>query len=221
MIEVILLEKIGRLGTIGQKVKVRPGYARNYLLPRQKALRATKENLARFEAERGQIEARNADMKTKAEGIAKTLEGKKFVLIRQASELGMLFGSVSVRDIALQLADAGFEVERQNVNLPMPIKALGLHKVSVALHSEVEVTITLNIARTEDEAAVQEKTGAAVKTAQMAKEEAAPLTAEEANAALFEAPADAEEAPAAEAEAAPKPEKKAKSKKKAEADQAE
>jgi large subunit ribosomal protein L9 len=214
MIEVILLEKIGRLGTIGQKVKVRPGYARNYLLPRSKALRATKENLARFEVERVQIEARNADAKAKAEAVSKTLEGRKFVIIRQASELGQLFGSVNVRDVALQLHEAGFEVERQNVALSVPIKMLGLHKVEVHLHPEVSVSVTMNIARTEDEAAVQEKTGAAVKKAQQDKEDAEATAAADA-AALFDAPpaeaaegdvkAEASEEAAAEAKPAKKP----------------
>ncbi|MBI3419715.1 MAG: 50S ribosomal protein L9 [Proteobacteria bacterium] len=191
MIEVILLEKIGRLGMIGQVVKVKPGFARNYLLPRKKALRATKDNLAVFESRRAEIEAANAAAREKAGERSKTLDGRKFVIIRQASEVGHLFGSVTVRDVATLLHDAGFEMERQNVALPSPIKALGLHKVEVHLHAEVAATITLNVARTEDEAKVQEKTGAAVKMATAAEDkQAALLRQEEVNRALFEKPAE-------------------------------
>jgi large subunit ribosomal protein L9 len=197
MIEVILLEKIGRLGGIGQTVKVKPGYARNFLLPRKKALRATKDNLAYFEAQRHEIEAANANAKEKAESYAKKMDGKKFVIIRQASEVGQLFGSVTMRDVATLLHDAGYEIERQSVNIPAPIKMLGLHKVEVQLHADVAAVIVLNIARTEDEAKVQEKTGAAVKAAAdkaaLAEVEAAKKL-EEANRALFETPAAAPEA---------------------------
>lgn len=195
MINVILLEKVGRLGQIGTQVKVKPGYARNYLLPRKKALRATKENLAYFESQRAAIEAANASARAEAEKKAKNLDGKKFVLIRQASEVGQLFGSVAVRDVAQQLKEAGYDVERQNVMLAAPIKSIGLFKIEVKLHSEVSATVTLNIARTEDEAKVQEKTGQAAKfdaqTAQLA--EASRKAQDEMNKKMLEQPApDAE-----------------------------
>jgi large subunit ribosomal protein L9 len=195
MIEVILLEKIGRLGGIGQTVKVKPGYARNFLLPRKKALRATKDNLAYFEAKRAEIIAANANAQSKAEAYAKKMDGKKFVIIRQASELGQLFGSVTMRDVASILHDAGYEVDRQAVNIAAPIKMLGLHKVEVQLHADVAAIITLNIARTEDEAKVQEKTGTVVKGRVTDAQETAQKQVD-ANAALFDETA----APAPEAE---------------------
>jgi len=170
MIEVILLERVGRLGQIGQVVKVKPGYARNFLLPRKKALRATKDNLAFFESQRAKIEAANADARATAQKQAQKLEGRKFVVIRQASEVGHLFGSVTIRDVAEQLHLAGYETERQNVMLAAPIKSLGLHNIKIALHPEVHVGITLNIARTEDEAKTQEKTGEAVRQSAAAAE---------------------------------------------------
>ncbi len=184
MIEVILLEKIGRLGQIGQVVKVRPGYARNYLLPRKKALRATKDNLTLFESRRAQIEADNAAARARAETEAKKLDGHTFIIIRQASEIGQLFGSVTVRDVAEFLAAEGFAVERQYVGLASPIKALGLHRIAVHLHPEVSATITLNVARSEDEAKTQEKTGAAATAAETDEDAAARIAA--ANAAMFE-----------------------------------
>lgn len=190
MIEVILLERVGRLGQIGQVVKVKPGYARNFLLPRKKALRATKDNLAFFESQRAKIEAANADARATAQKQAQKLEGRKFVLIRQASEVGHLFGSVTIRDVAEQLHLAGYETERQNVMLPAPIKSLGLHSIKIALHPEVLVTITLNVARTEDEAKIQEKTGEAVRQSVLDAEAAAKAEAERQNQAaqaVFEA----------------------------------
>lgn len=201
MIEVILLERIGRLGQIGQVVKVRPGYARNYLLPLKKALRATKDNLAYFETRRGEIEAANAESRAKAEKLSGKLNGRKFVAVRQASEVGQLFGSVTVRDVAETLREAGFETERQNILLAAPIKVIGLHDIQVRLHPEVSVKITMNVARTEEEAKVQEKTGQAAK-AKAEADDAAKLAAlqAEANKALFEkAP---EEAPAEEVKTA-------------------
>lgn len=199
MIEVILLERLGRLGQIGQVVKVRPGYARNYLLPLKKALRATKENLAYFESRRAEIEKANAEGRAAAEKLSTKLEGRKFVTTRQASEVGHLFGSVNVRDVAETLHAAGFEVERQNILLAAPIKMLGLHDVNVRLHPEVTVKITMNVARNEDEAKVQEKTGQVAKAKELA-DEAEKLAAmqAEANKALFEKPA--EEPAAAEEE---------------------
>lgn len=163
MIEVILLEKVGRIGQIGTVVKVKPGYARNFLLPQKKALRATKDNIAYFEAKRADIEAANAAARAAAEKSGKTLDGKKLTTIRQASEVGQLFGSVTVRDIAVLLKEAGFDVERQYILLAAPIKTIGVFKIPVRLHADVSVTVQLNIARTEDEAKIQEKTGKAAR----------------------------------------------------------
>jgi len=160
--DVILLERIEKLGQIGDVVAVKPGFARNFLLPRKKALRATEENKKRFEEQRAQIEATNLKRKQEAEKIAKKVDGLKIVVIRQASETGMLFGSVANRDIADGVTAAGFTIDRRQVILDKPIKTLGLHKVRVALHPEVVVTVTANVAKSEDEAAQQEKTGAAV-----------------------------------------------------------
>ncbi len=171
MIEVILLEKVGRIGQIGTVVKVKPGYARNFLLPQKKALRATKDNIAYFEAKRADIEAANAQARAAAEKSGKTLDGKKLTTIRQASEVGQLFGSVTVRDIAVLLKEAGFDVERQYIMLAAPIKTIGVFKIPVRLHADVSVTVQLNIARTEDEAKIQEKTGKAAQRGGAASEE--------------------------------------------------
>ena len=193
--DVILLERIEKLGQIGDVVAVKPGFARNFLLPRKKALRATEENKKRFEAQRSQIEATNLSRKQEADKIAKKVDGTKIVVIRQASETGMLFGSVANRDIADGLTAAGFTVDRRQVILDKPIKTLGLHKVRVALHPEVIVTVTANVAKSQDEAAQQEKIGAAVVKAEGVEapdldkllEEAAAATAEGAEATADEA----------------------------------
>jgi large subunit ribosomal protein L9 len=150
--DVILLERIARLGQMGDVVKVRDGFARNFLLPQGKALRANDANRKRFEAERAQLEARNAERKSDASKIAGKLDGKSFVVIRSAGETGQLYGSVSTRDIADLLAAEGFQVARNQVELNMPIKAIGMSEVKIALHPEVIVKVTLNIARTADEA---------------------------------------------------------------------
>jgi large subunit ribosomal protein L9 len=150
--EVILLERVAKLGQMGETVRVRDGYARNYLLPRGKALRATKENSTRFESQRAQLEARNLELKTEAEGVASKLDGQSFSIIRQAGETGVLYGSVSPRDIAEALTADGFSANRQQIVLNTPIKNLGLHKVPVSLHPEVEVTVTVNVARSPEEA---------------------------------------------------------------------
>ena len=155
--EVILLERVAKLGQMGDTVRVRDGYARNYLLPRGKALRATKENNARFEAQRAQLEARNLELKTEAEAVAGKLDGQSFIIIRQAGETGVLYGSVSTRDIAEALTAEGFTVSRQQIVLNTPIKALGLHTVPVSLHPEVEVTVTVNVARSPEEAERQSR----------------------------------------------------------------
>ena len=150
--QVVLLERIEKLGQMGDVVSVKPGFARNYLLPRQKALRATKENMARFERERAQLEARNLQRKDEAGRVGRDLEGKSFVLIRSAGESGQLYGSVTSRDIAAKLTEDGFSVDRGQVVLDRPIKALGLHEQRIQLHGEVIVSITVNVARSEDEA---------------------------------------------------------------------
>jgi len=155
MIELILLERVEKLGQMGQLVKVRPGYARNYLLPQKKALRATKENLAYFETQRAQLEANNLQRKSEATEIGGTLEGLTVVLIRQAGESGQLYGSVSARDIAQAVTEAGFTLEKRQVVLERPIKNLGLHPLRVALHPEVSVTITANVAQSAEEAAMR------------------------------------------------------------------
>jgi large subunit ribosomal protein L9 len=153
--QVILLERVERLGQMGDEVKVRPGFARNFLLPKGKALRANAANRARFERERGQLEARNLERRQEAEAVGEKLRGQVFVAIRQAGETGQLYGSVTARDIAEAVTSGGFSVERSQVVLDRPIKSLGLHEVRVALHPEVIVAVTVNVARTEDEAARQ------------------------------------------------------------------
>lgn len=153
--EVILLERITKLGALGQVVKVKDGYARNFLLRRGKALRATDANKAKFERERAVLEARNADRRSAAETEAKSLDGKSFTLIRQAGESGQLYGSVTPRDIAEAASASGVTVERSHIQLDAPIKTIGLYEVTVAPHPEVEVKITINVARSADEAAAQ------------------------------------------------------------------
>jgi large subunit ribosomal protein L9 len=150
--EIILLERVGRLGQMGDVVKVKDGYARNFLLPLGKALRATDANRKTFETERVQLEARNLELKSEAEGIAGRLAGQTFVSIRQAGDTGQLYGSVSTRDIADAVTAGGFAIERRQVLLDRPIKALGLHEIRVALHPEVVVKVSINVARSADEA---------------------------------------------------------------------
>ena len=153
--KVILLERVGRLGHLGDEVTVKDGFARNFLLPQGKALRANNANRARFETERAAIEKRNDERKQAAAGIATGLNGYSVVMVRQAGETGQLYGSVSARDVADALAAAGFEVGRAQVALTSPIKSVGVHPVALTLHAEVDVTITVNVARSEDEAARQ------------------------------------------------------------------
>ncbi len=150
--QVILLERIARLGQMGDTVNVRAGYARNFLLPQGKAMRANKENMQRFEKERVQLEARNLERRQEAEGVAGKLNGLSFVCIRQAGETGQLYGSVSTRDVAETLEVEGFTIARNQVDLNIPIKTIGMHEVTVALHPEVEVTVIVNVARSQDEA---------------------------------------------------------------------
>lgn len=152
MVELILLERVDKLGQMGDLVSVKPGYARNYLLPQKKALRATKENLAFFESRRVQLEAANLERRAEASEVGAKLEGLAVVLIRQAGESGQLYGSVSARDIAEAVTAAGFTIERRQVVLDRPIKSTGLHPVRIMLHPEVSVTITANVAQSAEEA---------------------------------------------------------------------
>ncbi len=150
--EVILLERVEKLGQMGDVVRVRAGFARNFLLPRKKALRANEANKKVFETQRADLEARNLDRRKDAEAAAKKLDGRSFVIIRQASEAGLLYGSVSTRDIAEAAAADGVKVERTQVRLDKPLKTLGVSKIRVMLHPEVSATIDINIARSADEA---------------------------------------------------------------------
>lgn len=153
--QVILLERVAKLGQMGEVVNVKEGYARNYLLPQHKALRASNANIKAFEGQKAQLEARNADSKADAESIAAKLDGEVFVVIRSASDSGALYGSVTTRDAAEAATEAGFSVDRKQVVLRDPIKYLGMHDVSVVLHPEVEATIVMNVARSTEEAALQ------------------------------------------------------------------
>jgi large subunit ribosomal protein L9 len=155
--KVILLERVGRLGGIGDEVNVKDGFARNFLLPQGKALRASEGNRAKFETERQNIEARNAERRSEAEKNGASLDGKTIVMVRQAGETGQLYGSVSARDIADALVADGETVERNQVDLGTPIKTVGLHTVAINLHAEVTVTVTVNVARSTDEAERQAK----------------------------------------------------------------
>ena len=152
---VILLERIGRLGQMGDVVRVKDGYARNFLLPSGKALRATESNRQKFERDRSMLEQRNAEKRAAAQGDAGQIDGKSFVIIRQAGESGQLYGSVSTRDIAEAASAAGTPVERNQVLLDTPIKTIGLHQVRIALHPEVVIEVTANVARSADEAEAQ------------------------------------------------------------------
>ena len=157
MVDLVLLERVEKLGQMGQIVKVKPGFARNYLLPQKKALRATKENLAYFESQRAQLEANNLHRKSEATEIGGKLEGLSVVVVRQAGESGQLYGSVSARDIAEAVSEAGFTIEKRQVVLERPIKSLGLHSVRIVLHPEVFAGITANVAQSTEEAEMQAK----------------------------------------------------------------
>jgi large subunit ribosomal protein L9 len=150
--EVILLERVANLGQMGEVVRVKDGFARNFLLPRGKALRATQENRTRFETMKVELEARNLELKGDAQKVADKLNGQSFTVLRQAAEGGQLYGSVSPRDVAALASDRGFALSRSQIALNTPIKMIGLHKVPVALHPEVEVTINVTVARNADEA---------------------------------------------------------------------
>jgi large subunit ribosomal protein L9 len=171
--EIILLERIEKLGGMGDIVGVKDGYARNFLLPRKKALRATPENMERFEREREALEKLNGDRRDAAGSAATRLEGESIILIRQASDTLQLYGSVNARDVAEAMAERGAEVRRQQVRLDRPIKSLGMHDVRIALHPEVMVTVKVNVARSPEEAAIQARGGTILDEAEDSAEEAA------------------------------------------------
>lgn len=153
--QVILLERVAKLGQMGEVVNVKDGYARNFLLPQGKALRANEANIARFEADKAHLEARNLETKKEAEALATKLDGQQFIVIRSASDSGALYGSVTTRDISDAATADGFSVDRKQVILAGPIKELGLHDVLVTLHPEVEITVQVNVARSSEEAELQ------------------------------------------------------------------
>jgi large subunit ribosomal protein L9 len=153
--QVILLERVAKLGQMGDVVTVKDGYARNYLLPQKKALWASEANVKAFEADKAQLEARNLETKKEAEALADKLNGQQFIVIRQASDGGNLYGSVTTRDAADAATEAGFSIERRQINIATPIKELGIHKVAVTLHPEVDAEIELNVARSTEEAELQ------------------------------------------------------------------
>ena len=192
---VILLERIEKLGQMGDVVTVKPGYARNYLLPQKKALRASKQNVERFEQERVQLEAANLERRSEAESVGEKLAGLSITLIRQAGESGQLYGSVNSRDVAESVAAAGTTIERHQVVQDKVIKSLGLHEVKIRLHPEVTVSITANVARSEEEAITQAETGRMVSSQEQ-------QDVEEAREAEIEAVVEAVEAEEAAEEAA-------------------
>ena len=188
---VILLERIARLGQMGDEVRVRDGYARNFLLPQGKALRANDANRQHFEAQRAQLEARNLERQGEADAVAAKLNGESFIIVRQAAETGQLYGSVTTRDLADMMTESGFSVGRGQVVLPHPIKTIGIHSVKISLHADVDATITANIARSADEAERQ------------ARGEDLTLPFDEDAADEEEADSETDESEAADGEAAP------------------
>ncbi len=170
--QVILLERVDKLGQMGDVVNVKPGFARNFLLPKGKALRATEENINHFDTQKAQMEAQNLERKSEALAVSTKMDGATVILVRQAGEAGQLYGSVNARDIAQALRDHGFNISRNQVRLDQPIKSLGLHNVSVTLHPEVSITVIANVARSEDEAQTQAETGRAL----LSREEEETLT---------------------------------------------
>ena len=187
--DVILLERIEKLGQMGDVVEVKPGFARNYLLPQKKALRATEANKSRFAQQRAQLEATNLQRRQEAEAISGKVDGLKVVVVRQAGETGQLYGSVSPRDIAEAVSAAGVSIERRQILMDRPIKMLGLHPVRVALHPEVIVTVTANVAKSAEEAEAQEKAGGYIGRVEEAEEPDVDALLAAAEPALPEAPA--------------------------------
>ena len=194
--EVILMERVEKLGLMGDVVTVKPGYARNYLLPQKKALRANKDNLALFETQRTQLEADNLKLRKEAGAIAAKLEGLVVVLIRQAGDNGQLYGSVTARDLAQAITEAGFTVDRKQIVLEKAIKVLGLHPVKIRLHPEVVVEVTANVARSEAEAESQAETGHLISAEEQRETEEAAVEA------IVAEVEETEQAEAEEAEAA-------------------
>jgi large subunit ribosomal protein L9 len=183
--QVILLERVGRLGQMGDVVTVKDGFARNFLLPQGKALRATEANRKRFEREKAQLEARDLELKTEAAAVSGKLDGQSFIIIRQAGDSGQLYGSVSTRDIAEAITEGGFSIERRQVMLDRPIKTLGVHELRIALHPEVMPHVTINVARSSDEAERQAR-GEAVTAKALSEAEEEAEAAKRAAEALFE-----------------------------------
>lgn len=177
--KVILLERVPKLGQMGDVVDVAPGYARNYLIPQGKALRATEETLKEFEKRRKELEARNLEAKREAEEVARRIEGTQVTILRPAGETGQLYGSVSAREIVEALREVGITIDRRQVRLERTIKTLGVHTVIVALHPEVEVPITVNVARSEEEAAIQLEAAGLLERPEEAAAEAEQPPAEE------------------------------------------
>jgi large subunit ribosomal protein L9 len=188
--EVILLERIEKLGQMGDVVNVKTGYARNFLLPKKKALRATEANKGHFDGQRAQLEASNLKLKTEAEAVGGKLQGQTVILVRQAGDAGQLYGSVSARDIASGLTDGGFTIAATQVILGHPIKTIGIHAVSVILHPEVSVTVNANVARTQEEAEIQANTGSAVLSMEQQEAAASDAAADTADAAAALAAAE-------------------------------
>jgi large subunit ribosomal protein L9 len=199
--EVILLERVAKLGQMGDVVRVKDGFARNFLLPRGKALRATAENRTRFETMKSELEARSLSLKSEAAQVAEKLNGKTFTVLRQASESGQLFGSVSPRDLVGLIGDAGFRLNRNQIALNTPIKTIGAHNVPIALHPEVEVSVAIVVARNEDEAARIIRGEDVTQLREPTEQEAAAIAAE----AFFEPGAGETAQPEEGAEQAPSP----------------
>jgi large subunit ribosomal protein L9 len=198
--QVILLERIGRLGQMGDVVTVKDGFARNFLLPQGKALRATEANRKRYERDKAQLEARDFELKTEAAAVSSKLDGKSFIVIRQAGDSGQLYGSVSTRDIAAVITEGGFSIERRQVLLDRPIKMLGVHELRIALHPEVTPHVTVNVARSPDEAERQARGEAVTARALTEAEEEAEAAKRAAEALFEEGAAPAEETAEEEAE---------------------
>lgn len=209
--EVVLLERVQNLGQMGDVVTVKDGFARNFLLPQEKALRATEANLARFEDEKAELEVRNLENKKEAEAVKEKIDGHSTIVLRQASEMDQLYGSVSNRDVADNLAEDGFHVERRQVRIDTPIKALGIHEIQIDLHPEVTANITVNVARSEEEAELRAQgadaeeesaTEAFFETEELARQADAELADEpEEEAAKPEESAEVTEDPEADSEA--------------------
>lgn len=218
-VQVILLERVENLGQMGDVVKVKQGYARNFLLPQKKALRATKDNVSYFESRRAQLEADNLSRKSEAESVSAKMDKARIIVVRQAGESGQLYGSVSARDIADGLTASGYTVEKRQVVIDRPIKTIGIHAVRVVLHPEVSVGVFVNVGQSEEEAKLQgERFDRGERPVVLRTETDAAEAAQAAAEAAFEPPADEEPAKAAKAEAAPeapaeeKPAKKEKKK---------